>query len=72
MKSSKPASSVGYTVGVNGAIYQLATPAVVANGDGQTGLGGTANTVTITVGSTEKSLAGSYSDSITVTATTSE
>ena len=48
------------------------TPVVVATGSGQTTVSGNRHNIAVTIGSVDATMAGTYSDNITVTATTTE
>ena len=67
---------VGYGLQVDGSAKSLSAsataPVVVATGSGQTSISGNRHNVAVTIGSVNASMAGIYSDNITVTATTTE
>ena len=67
---------VGYGVQVDGSARSLnssaTTPITVATGSGQTSINGNRHNVAVTIGSVDATMAGTYSDNITVTATTTE
>lgn len=65
-------TKVPYSLKVNQVPKDLSTAVVVATGSGQTALEGVANSVLFTVASPASSIAGQYSDFITVTATSTE
>ena len=48
------------------------TPVIVATGSGQTTVSGNRHNIAVTIGSVDSTMAGTYSDNITVTATTTE
>lgn len=73
---TSPATTVSYTLTVNGAAKNLSSsqssPVTVASGSGQTTTSGVANPVAVTIGSVSNKMAGSYSDNITVSVATTE
>jgi len=76
LKHSSANSTVDYNLSVNSAPVSLVNsqtlPVQVASGSGQTSLGGATHAMSITTGTTDLSIAGSYQDLITVTIATTE
>lgn len=76
MKHISTLNYISYALAVDETTFNLsssaATPVPVASGSGQTSMSGSSHTSTVTIGGYDQAFAGSYSDTITVTAATTE
>jgi hypothetical protein len=65
-------TNIPYTIAANGTSTSLGSPVALPSGSGQTALNGVRIPLSVTIGDVSGAMAGQYTDSITVTATTTE